>query len=88
MSNRRSHSIPSYRKHKQSGQAIVTLSDGLGGRRDVLLGMYGTPQSRQEYARVIGEWEAANRRLPTIAPMQSLTVAEVLLDYRRSATIA
>jgi hypothetical protein len=26
---------PTYRKHKQSGQAIVTLPDGFGGRRDV-----------------------------------------------------
>jgi hypothetical protein len=32
---------PSYRLHRQSGQAIVTLPDGLGGRRDVLLGPYG-----------------------------------------------
>jgi hypothetical protein len=45
--------VPSYRRHKQSGQAIVTLPDGLGGRRDRLLGKYGTKQSRMEYARVI-----------------------------------
>ena len=32
----RKRSVPSYRRHKQSGQAIVTLSDGLGGRHDVL----------------------------------------------------
>ena len=54
-------SIPSYRRHKQSGQAIVTLSDGLGNRRDVLLGKYRTTQSRLEYARVIAEWEANGR---------------------------
>ena len=47
--------IPSYRLHKQSGQGIVTLTDGLGGRRDVLLGKYGTAASRQEYTRVIAE---------------------------------
>jgi hypothetical protein len=29
MSRRRS--LPSYRLHKQSGQAVVTLPDGLGG---------------------------------------------------------
>ena len=34
----RRFSVPSYRLHKQSGQAVVTLPDGLGGRRDVLLG--------------------------------------------------
>src|SRR5581483_3885458 len=54
---------PSYRLHKQSGQAIVTLTDGMGGRRDVLLGTFNTPESRVEYSRVIGEWEARGRRL-------------------------
>jgi hypothetical protein len=55
--------IPFYRLPKQSGQAIVTLSDGIGGRRDVLLGRYGTAESRVEYARVIAEWEVSGRRL-------------------------
>jgi hypothetical protein len=58
----RSRSIPTYRRHKQSKQAIVTLTDGLGGRRDVLLGRHGSAESRREYARVIAEWEAAGRR--------------------------
>jgi len=56
--------VPSYRRHKQSGQAITTLVDGLGRRRDVLLGKFGTRASRQEYARVIAEWEAGGRQLP------------------------
>jgi hypothetical protein len=56
--------VPSYRKHRQSGQAIVTLPDGLGGRRDVLLGKYGTKASRMEYARLVAEWEASIRRPP------------------------
>jgi len=55
--------IPNYRKHKQSGQAIVTLTDGMGGRKDVLLGKFGTSNSRLEYARVIAEWETAGCRL-------------------------
>jgi hypothetical protein len=41
--------------HRQSGQAVVTLPDGLGGRRDVLLGNHGTPESRAEYLRVLAE---------------------------------
>jgi hypothetical protein len=40
--------VPSYRLHKQSGQAVVTLTDGIGGRHDVLLGPHGTPESRSE----------------------------------------
>jgi hypothetical protein len=55
--------VPSYRLHKQSGQAVVTLTDGLGGRRDVLIGRHGTPESRTEYARVIAEGSEAQQRL-------------------------
>jgi integrase len=74
--------IPSYRLHKQSGQAVVTLPDGLGGRRDVLLGKYGTPESRAEYARVLAEWEAAGRRLARPAGAAAdLTVNELILRF-------
>jgi integrase len=63
------------------------LTDGLGGRRDVLLGKHGTPESRAEYVRVLGEWEARGRRLPapeaTGAP--DLTVNELILAYWRFA---
>jgi hypothetical protein len=51
----RPRSVPSYRRHRQSGQAVVTLTDGLGSRKDVLLGKHGTAESRAEYARVISE---------------------------------
>jgi hypothetical protein len=74
--------IPSYRLHKQSGQAVVTLSDPLGRRRDVLLGKYGTPESRQEYARVVAEWETRGRNLiptPAQAAQQGLFVNELIL---------
>jgi integrase len=76
----RCQSVPTYRLHKQSGQAVVTLTDGLGTRRDVLLGKYDTGQSRAEYARVIGEWEASGRRLPAAAS-EGLSVNELLLAY-------
>jgi hypothetical protein len=78
--------IPTYRLHKQSGQAVVTLSDGLGGRRDVLLGKHGTAASRAEYARVIAEWEAGGRRLPqTLATVADLTVNEVAARFWQHA---
>jgi integrase len=74
--------VPSYRLHKQSGQAIVTLTDGLGRRRDVLLGRHGTPESRTEYARVIAEWEANSHRLPASkAKAPDLSVNELALAY-------
>jgi integrase len=72
--------VPSYRKHKQSGNAIVTLTDGLGGRRDILLGQHGSKESRVEYARVIAEWEAAGRTRPSSAAAD-LTINELILLY-------
>jgi hypothetical protein len=77
-----------YRLHRQSGQAIVTLTNGLGTRRDVLLGPHGTATSRAEYARVLAEWEANGRSVvPPIqpGPAGSVSVAEVLLAYLRYA---
>jgi integrase len=85
-------SVPIYRLHKQSGQAVVTLRDpATGRRRDVLLGRYGTPESRQEYTRVLAEWEAAGRRslvagrqgpTPRRSPTD-ITVNEVTIAYWR-----
>ena len=76
--------IPSYRLHKQSGQAVVTLADGSGNRRDVLLGKYGSAESQAEYARVLAEWESNGRRLPRAAGA-ALPVAELILRYWRWA---
>jgi integrase len=79
--------IPSYRLHKQSGQAVVTFPDGLGHRRDVLLGPFGSSESRAEYARVLAEWEACGRLLPTPRPggatSADVTINEIALAYWR-----
>ena len=78
--------IPNYRKHKQSGQAIVTLTDGMGGRKDVLLGKFGTSNSRLEYARVIAEWETAGCRLPPRCHKPAdLTIKELIAAYWQHA---
>jgi integrase len=78
---------PSYREHKASGQAVVTLPDGLGRRRDVLLGKYGTEASRAAYDRVVAEWLANGRRLakPTVALAGGLTVNELLVAFFEKA---
>ena len=77
--------VPTYRLHKQSGQAVVTLTDATGNRRDVLLGKYDTSQSRAEYARVILEWETSGRRLPAKSAEASapadLSVNELALAF-------
>lgn len=67
--------VPSYRRHKQSGQAIVTLSG-----RDILLGAHGTKASRAEYDRVTAEWIANGRRLPAAAA-SDLTVSSLIVKF-------
>jgi len=71
--------VPSYRRHKPTGQAVVTLSG-----KDHYLGKWNTAASRAEYDRLIGEWLAAGRCWPTVA-QADLTVAEVALRYWRFA---
>jgi integrase len=78
--------IPKYRRHKQSGQAIVTLPDGLGSRRDVLLGKYRSKESKAEYERVIGEWLAAGRRVQQRESPTDLTINELIVAYWRHAS--
>ena len=73
---------PSYRKHRASGQAIVTLDGQM-----FYLGRYGSKASRIEYDRVTGEWMANGRRLPAETDCsQDITINEVLaafLDHAR-----
>ena len=70
--------IPSYRKHKPSGQAVVTL-DG----RDVYLGPHGTQASKREYDRLVGEWQANGRRLDD--GDHCVTIIELVAAYWKHA---
>ena len=69
---------PSYRIHKPSGQAVVTL-DG----RDIYLGRHGSQASRTEFDRLLAEWLSNGRRLPTpiVDATSDLTVNELLIAY-------
>ncbi len=72
---RLSRSVPRYRKHRPSGQAIVTLSG-----RDHYLGPHGTRVSRHAYDRLVGEW-LENGRNPLGVDADTLTVVELLSRY-------
>ncbi len=76
MPNGTSTRIPSYRRHKPSGQAVVTL-DG----KDRYLGRHGSAASRAEYDRLIAEWTAQGRRLPDSET--GMTIGELILAYWR-----
>src|SRR5690349_9649666 len=55
----RPKSTPGYLVHKRSGRAFVVI-DG----RQIPLGRANTPESRDAYDRVVGQWFSNGRRLP------------------------
>jgi integrase len=71
--------IPSYRLHRTSGRAVVTLNG-----RDIYLGSHGTAQSRDKYDRLIRRW-LENDRQPLdraeSAPPHELLMAQLILKY-------
>lgn len=71
--------LPKYRKHRASGQAIVTLS-GV----DYYLGPHGTAVSKQEYDRLVAEWLTNDRR-PLLVQDDSVTVVELCARYWKFA---
>jgi integrase len=70
--------VPKYRRHKPTGQAVVTI-DG----QDIYLGKHGTAASRHEYDRIIGEWMAAGRCL--VGADAGVAVAELARAYLKFA---
>ena len=69
--------IPSYLPHKPSGQARVRISG-----RDVYLGPFGSPESKEAYARLIAEHFANGESETIILPDgEILTVAALVVKY-------
>jgi integrase len=74
---------PSYRLHRARNLAVVTI-DG----KNHYLGLYGSPESHEKYARLIAEWRANRRHLlpsTTAGPAadRTLTRNELILAYWR-----
>jgi integrase len=70
------HATPKYRKHKASGQAVVTING-----REHYLGPYGTKASKLEYDRLIGEWLSSGRSTSFGATEHVVSITEVVVDY-------
>jgi len=71
--------VPKYRKHRASGQAIVTLC-GV----DHYLGPHGTKVSKRQYDRLVAEWlESGRNLLPTQG--DEITVVELCARYWKFA---
>jgi integrase len=71
--------VPSYRRHKATGLAVVTLSG-----HDIYLGRFNTPSSRREYKRVVAEWMAHAGTLPN-GSSSDLTIIELAAAFMRYA---
>src|ERR1700738_4903603 len=71
--------VPSYRLHRASGQAVVTLNG-----RDHYLGRHDTPESRLAYERLVAEWLGSGR-CPVVERSGDLTLVEALDAYWQHA---
>ncbi|MGA2231111.1 MAG: site-specific integrase, partial [Tepidisphaeraceae bacterium] len=67
-------SNPKYRRHRASGQAVVTIHG-----RDHYLGPWNTKASKAEYDRIIGEFLANGRQ--TVLDATNITVLELIDRY-------
>ncbi|MFN7878061.1 MAG: hypothetical protein ACK5PB_22270 [Pirellula sp.] len=77
MSKTSSLRVPSYRRHKPTDQAVVTING-----RDIYLGKWNSTASKGEYDRLIAEFLSKGRRLQSDA---DATVVEVPNAYRKFA---
>lgn len=68
--------VPTYRLHKPTGQAVVTI-----GGRDHYLGKHGSPASRERYARLIAEQYADPKPTAPPAAPTAVSVDELILRY-------
>ena len=78
--------VPSYRLHRPSGRAVVTVPLPGGDRKDYYLGEYNTPESRVEYRRLLerlgdGLESASAVRPSRLGVPTDVTVAELIALY-------
>lgn len=72
------NAVPSYRHHKPSGRARCTI-----GGRDVWLGPWNSPESKERYARLVADLDAhgSPAPLPNAAPLSVAALAAAYLDH-------
>jgi hypothetical protein len=68
--------VPSYRKHKASGQAFVEING-----RQFYLGPHGTKASTIEYDRLVAEYLTSGRSTSYGTPDRDVTIVELAADY-------
>jgi hypothetical protein len=76
---------PSYLHHKATNQAYCRIPDGNGGRRTVYLGLFNSPESKVEHARILAQLAVsptpANVTPHLITGRSDITINEVSLAF-------
>lgn len=76
--------LPKYRKHTSRDLAFVVIN----GKRRYLPGKYGSNESKEEYRRLLVEWEVQGRSAgPADATVPELAISELLTRYWRFARL-
>lgn len=75
------NTVPTYRLHAASGQAVSTVRLSDGSRKDLYLGIHGTAASRAEYQRIVALVVTNGGIYPTGSI--DLTINEALVQYGR-----
>ena len=86
----RSNTVPAYRKHAASGQAVVTIRLPCGKRRDIYLGKHNSSESLREYGRIVAELATSFSTSVPFHPAEKpadITIAEIMAAYMRFAQL-
>lgn len=83
----RKKAIPSYLRHAASNQAYVKIRRPDGSRQTIYLGIWDSPESKAEYARLIGQDSPPPQEnsSPTVAPTSCITIGELILRFLKHA---
>ena len=74
-------SVPTYRLHRRTARAVVTVRNLDGSRRDILLpGEFNSDESRHEYERVLALLRTNNGCM-SVAGQGDLTINELALRF-------
>lgn len=77
--------VPAYRRKIIRGveYGYVTLTDyATHHRKDYRCGLYGVSESRQQYARLVSEWESRGRQFPISTSANAVTIVEIVAAYK------
>jgi len=77
--------FPSYRRQRRRNQSDLAFVEIDGRRR--YLGVYNTPQSREQYHRLLAERETSGNAARVIADdITVLEIADMYMEWRRTIT--